>query len=83
MLLNVDKSESISITCNHFESEEKFAVLEQILEETIKILGDNGFSYRHSVCFPNPLQISEVISGQSIINETTEDCYSLIKVENS
>ena len=47
-----------------------------------KLLKEEGYKYKHGVIYPHPLMISSQIPGSSIPNETTLDCYSLVREDS-
>ena len=82
MLLNTNEEQSIEYQFKHFDIADKRDLLERILEDSISLLKEEGYKYKHGVIYPHPLMISSQIPGSSIPNETTLDCYSLVREDS-
>ena len=82
MLLSTDEEQSIEYKFKHLDIVDKREILEGILEDSISLLKENGYKYKHGIIYPNPLMLSSQVPGSPIPNETTEDCYSLVREDS-
>ena len=55
-------------------------IVKNILEDFIVQLKENGYEFKHSSLFPNPIQLTETTYDVRRPNDTTEDLYVLVRI---
>lgn len=73
--------DSIGFWFLHKNIKDNQAFVKQLLDNSITLLEERGYKYKHSSLYPNPLQITETTYNLQRPNDTTEDLYSLVRIK--
>lgn len=74
-----DDENSIGFYFKHKDVKDNSNLVKNILEDSVVLLKENGYEFKHSSLFPNPIQTTETTYDTRRPNDTTEDLYVLVK----
>ena len=76
-----DDNDSIGFYFQHKNVKDNSGLVENILEDSIALLNEKGYKFKHSSLFPNPIQTTEITHDTRRPNDTTEDLYALVRIK--
>lgn len=76
-----DDNDSIGFYFQHKDVKDDSNLVKNILKDFIALLKENGYKFKHSNLFPNPIQTTEITYDTRRPNDTTEDLYALVRIK--